>query len=92
MMYATWAAYVGKELACRLNRSWHWVRKLLQSLGAPSYLFGGGRQGSWKPGMVVGGGGADPRFGGAGGVVRGEEVHAAEMGCTAWTVVERFSI
>ena len=46
-IYATLVASVGKELGWRLKMSWHWVRKLLQSPGDPSYLSSGGRRGSW---------------------------------------------
>ena len=56
---------MGKELGCRLNRSWHCIRKLRQFPSLPSYLSGGGRRGSWKLGMGAGGGDTDPRPGGA---------------------------
>ena len=92
MMFATRACSVGKELGCRLNKSWHWIRKLLQSPGArltSPVVVGGVRE---NPDWESVGGGGTPRFGGAGGVVGGKAVHGAEMGCAAWTAVERLAI
>ena len=83
MMYTTQVASVGKELGCRLNRSWHWVRKLLQSPGAPSYLSSGGRRSLWKPRMGTGGDDTDPRSGGAEDAAEEEEAHGAKTGSMA---------
>ena len=74
-----------KELGCRLNRSWHWVRKLRQLPGSPSYLSGWGIRGTWKPGRRLGGGDSGPRSGKAVDAAEGDDAHGA--GGTAQTLV-----
>ena len=83
---------IGKELGCRLNRSWHCVRKLRQLPGSLSYLSGGGRCGSWKKEMGADGGDIGPSPDGADGAEGMDVGKGAKVGGTSWTEEERSTI
>ena len=89
-LLAALATSVGNKLRWRLKRSWHWVRKLLQLPGSPSYFSSGCRRGPRKlaTGMTSGAVVVSPQ--GPGGIRGVDGAQEAKAGGTA--EVLRFAI